>query len=405
MTLNRRNFIGRSSALGFSSLLGGRIHQSLAAGDPAGRFRRCVVLWMGGGPSQLDTFDPKPGSPRKSIATAVSDIRFAETLPGLAARADSLCVVRSIGSGEGEHARATELLHTGFSPMPSFPRPPIGSFLSQARDDPGFPRYVTLGGTGFGPAFLGNDHGPFVIEDVQAAKQQLDRVAQNRRALDLISKFNADYSATTFAAAVSQRSARIASVRKLLQTPFPDALDLKSVKNTDRERYGDDPFGQRALTALRLLKLGVPFVEVQLGNWDTHVDNMRRTDRLCRQLERPWLALMDDLQASGLWDDTLLVWMGEFGRTPQVNGNGGRDHFPETTPVVLAGGKLGGKVVGATSPNGTRRLGSQHTIADLVATIATLLGLDVDQVYETDFGSPTTLTDGGQPIDQIVSVA
>jgi uncharacterized protein (DUF1501 family) len=405
MTLNRRKFMGHASEIGFSSLLASHIHQTLAAAGPTGHFRRCVVLWMGGGPSQLDTFDPKAGGPRKSIATVASGLRIADTLPGLAARADELCVIRSVGSSEGEHARATELLHTGFAPLPSFPRPPLGSFISNASPDPGFPRYVTLGGTGFGPAFLGNDHGPFVIQDLDTAKQQLDRVTQNRRALDVLGKFNDEYSQTIYAPSLSRRSTRIASVRELLETRFPNAIDLKTVKAADRDRYGDDQFGQRILTAMRLLKLGVPFVEAQLGNWDTHVDNTRRTNQLCGQLERPWLALMDDLKASGLWDDTLVVWMGEFGRTPQLNGNGGRDHFPEATPVVLAGGNLGGRTVGATNADGSRRVGQKHSVADLVATIVTLLGLDLNETYTTDFGSPTTLTDDGEPIRQIVSGA
>lgn len=402
MSLTRRALLGTASAVGFSSLFGGPIRRALATANPAGPFRRCVVLWMEGGPSQLDTFDPKDGGDRASLATGVAGVRFADTLPGLAKRAEDLCIVRSVGSREGEHTRATELMHTGFLPLPSFPRPAIGSMVSSGCDNPGFPRYVTLGGFGFGPAFLGSEHGPFVIEDVEAAKNQLGRVTQRRRGLNLVNELNTTYALRTYSPALAERSSSVESVRQLLGTPFPKALDLSNVSPSDRQRYGDHEFGQRVLTAKRLLALGVPFVEAQLPGWDTHIDNGRRTDSLCRLLEQPWLALMDDLHKNGMWDDTLVVWMGEFGRTPRLNGRAGRDHFPQSIPIVLAGGNLGGRVIGQTSEDGSRRVGTTHSVADLMATLMTLMGLDVDASYTTDFGSPTTATDDGTPIEQIV---
>ena len=176
-----------------------------------------------------------------------------------------------------------------------------------------------------------------------------------------------------------------------LITEFTTALDPNAASDLDRNRYGDGQFGQRLLIARRLLKLGVPLVEVQIGGWDTHVDNARQTSRLCRQIDQPWVTLMEDLQSGGLWEDTLIVWMGEFGRTPSLNGRAGRDHYPAMTPVVLAGGDLGGRVVGRTNQTGTARVEQEHSIADLMATLLTLLGLDINAQYTTDFGSPTTV--------------
>ena len=406
--IQRRSFLQHGVATGFGSVFGHRLCHAMEGPKSEASFRRCLVLWMEGGPSQQDTFDPKPASPRESIATRVDGIRFSETLPGLAERADQLCLLRSVGSGEGEHTRATELMHTGFSPLPSFPRPPIGSMVSHQGADPGFPRYVTLGGRGFGPAFLGNEHGPFVIEDISTARNQLEKINQKRSSLDLLAAMNERYANEQSTGAESlpvatQRSFQIESVRQLLGTGFPDALRLESALPDRHERYGKQPFGQRLLAAWRLLNLGVPFVEAQLGGWDTHIENQRRTEGLSRQLERPWLALMDDLQASGLWDDTLIIWMGEFGRTPSVNGAGGRDHFPEVTPVVLAGGNLGGRVVGQTSEDGRMRVGETHSVADLFATVLSLMGLDIDAGFTTAFGSPTTITDGGTPIASLQS--
>lgn len=407
MRFDRRTCLGSFAGGAFTFGLGPLLHLSAkeTATSKQRPFRRCVILWMDGGPSQLDTFDPKPGSPRQSIPSALPDVQFAETLPELASRAENLCLLRSVGSREGEHARATELLHTGFAPIPSFPRPSLGSMVTREQPVGDFPRYVTLGGKGFGPAFLGSEYAPFVIEDLASAHQQIQRIASKRRSVDLLQMLNAAQRIDGGQRSISARANAVKSVGQLLETDFPHALDSKQAAEADRRRYGDSEFSQRMLAARRLLEIGVPFVEVQLSGWDTHIDNQTKTNGLCHQLESPFVALIDDLQNRDLWDDTLVVWMGEFGRTPTLNGRNGRDHFPEVTPVVLAGGKLGGQVIGATNESGLQRIGSRHSVADLMATLLKLLGADVDQEYTTDFGSPTTVTDSGTPIEEIVQAA
>lgn len=408
---SRRGLLRSAICAGFGGLLAS-YSRSLALNPVAkqGRFKRCVVLWMSGGPSQQDTFDPKPTSDRKSIRTSVSGLEFAETLPELAKRASELCVVRSVGSREGEHERATELMHTGFSPVPAFPRPALASIFTNERhanDDARLhgpiPSYVTLGDASFGPAFLGESSAPFVVGDLASAKKQIDQIASNRTALDLLKQMNDGFQPSGVSREISKRAAAVSSIRGLVDTEFSKTLDPSSASASDQERYGKHEFGQRVLAAKRLLEIGVPFIEVQMSGWDTHIDNDRRTNSLCEALEQPWVALMDDLQRSALWDDTLLVWMGEFGRTPQLNGRGGRDHFPETIPVVLGGGDLGGRVIGHTNQDGTRRQGDVHSVGDLMATLLTLLGVDVAQEFTTEFGSPTTVTDDGSAIPSIVS--
>ena len=275
MNASRRGFLTAASATGLTAFFGARFCRAVTATPLRGPFKRCLVLWMEGGPSQLDTFDPdKRGDPnlsggRRSIPTNLSGVRFSETLPRLSERADELCLVRSVGSREGEHARASELMHTGFSPQPSFPRPAMGAMIAHDREDPGFPRYVTLGGEGFGPAFLGSEHGPFVIEDLEGAKSQLARVEKQKHALDLVGRFNRNYAQSTHAAAAAERSSAVDAVRRLLETRFPESLNPETAPSAARDRYGDHAFGRRVLTARRLLSLGVPFVEAQLGNWDT----------------------------------------------------------------------------------------------------------------------------------------
>ena len=407
---NRRDFFRSAMCGGFSGLLSSYSPSfAFNAATSGGKFKRCVVLWMAGGPSQQDTFDPKATSDRKSIRTNVSGLEFAETLPRLAQRASELCVVRSVGSREGEHERATELMHTGFSPVPAFPRPAMASMFAhersageRSRSNRPLPPYVTLGDTSFGPAFLGESNAPFVVSDLAAAKKQLDQIASNRKAMDLLQKMNDVFQLSGDNRPTSKRSAAVNSIRGLVDTEFSATLDPSSASTDQLERYGKHEFGQRVLAAKRLLEIGVPFVEVQMSGWDTHVDNDRRTNSLCESLEQPWIALIDDLQKSGLWDDTLLIWMGEFGRTPRLNGRGGRDHFPETIPVVLGGGDLGGRVIGHTNDEGTRRQGDLHTVGDLMATILTLMDVNIHQEFTTEFGSPTTVTDDGTVIRSIV---
>ena len=406
MRLERREwlggFAGGAAAFGFHQLVGrsNAVASTRAVGSAP--FQRCLILWMEGGPSQFDTFDPKPGGPRGSLVTDLDNVRIADSLPGLASRVEDLCLIRTVGSTEGEHSRATELLHTGFTPVPTFPRPSLGSMISHDHGGNQFPSYVTLGGVGFGPAFLGVNHGPFVIDDLGSAHRQFEQIASKRRAVDLLNQLNRSHARDVHASGISSRANAIEAVGKLLDTKFPKALDIEQISTDERDRYGKQQFGQRLLAAKRLLHLGVPFVEVQLQGWDTHIDNHARTNALCRQFEQPFLALIDDLKQMGLWQDTLVIWMGEFGRTPRINARNGRDHFPEVTPVVLAGGRLGGRVIGETSEDGTKRIASRHTVADLLATVLTLMGLDIQQNYTTDFGSPTTMTDAGQPIADVV---
>jgi uncharacterized protein (DUF1501 family) len=169
-----------------------------------------------------------------------------------------------------------------------------------------------------------------------------------------------------------------------------------------RERYGESGFGQSCLLARRLLESGVRFVEIQLGGWDTHTDNFNAVRNLCGELDGPWSCLMDDLSASGLLDETIVVWMGEFGRTPQINGQNGRDHYPNSTPVVIGGGGIaGGRVVGKTNKNGTEIDGPSYKVADLFATIFNQFNIKPDQEFTTNFDSPTTATDKGQIIKEL----
>ena len=381
---NRRQCAQLVTAAGVSTWLG-----KLVAAAPANEnrssdapFKRCVTLWMGGGPSQLDTFDPKPdsenGGPLGAVSSNVPGMQFCETFSGLAKQANDLCLLRSIGSRQGEHERATDLLHTGFERVPSFPRPSLGAYVASRFEASDVPGYVTLGDVVHGPAFLGTHNGPFVINDLERTRETIGRVSRRTGRLDLIGELNARTQQRFDVKSLQTRDEQIESVRRLVDSPFRDALDVATESERTVARYGESDFGRRTLVARRLLEAGVNYVEVQLGGWDTHVGNFPSVPRLCDQVEPAWLALMEDLKSSGLWQDTLIVWMGEFGRTPNINSQRGRDHYPQNIPVVLAGHGIGGRVVGSTGKDG-RTHEDSHSVADLMYTLMTLLGVDADR--------------------------
>lgn len=398
---SRRNFIGGSLS-GFASFAPAHNQQLLAA-ENSGKAKRCLVLWMNGGPSQMETFDPKPGhmtgGPTKAIETNVDGLRIAENLPEIAKQMDKLSVLRNITSREGEHERANYFLHTGYAFVEAFPRPAMGSVFSQSQQLGALPNYVSVGSRGFGPAFLGADHGPFSIENPEDARRLLRVIESRRSRLQLTRSLSEEFDKSHASEQVEQRLSVLSRIEKLIDTPFSQALNLEAVSDRDRQRYGEGGFANRALLAKRLLEVGVPFVEIQQGGWDTHADNFNATARLCGELDRPWAALMEDLDSSGLLDETLVIWMGEFGRTPVINGNRGRDHFPDVTPVVIGGaGVAHGEVIGQTNENGTAIDGERHSVPDLFATIFTALGIKPSTEFPTNFGSMTKATDDGRPI-------
>ena len=358
---------------------------------------------MNGGPSQFETFDPKPGTSTGgdcgTIKTSVPGLSIAETLPEISQHMHQLSVLRSLSSREGEHVRAQYFLHTGYPFVSGFPRPALGSVVSRETPELGFPRYVTIGPRGFGPAYMGPEHTPFTIENPDQALQLMRRLRRKRSRLGFLQELGRDFDERHATSLLKQRDAMIGRIQTMLTTPFVRATNLESESEATRERYGMHEFGQACLLARRLLEIGVNFVEVQHDGWDTHGNNLQQVRNLCESIDGPWAALMDDLQSSEMLDDTVVLWMGEFGRTPRINAQRGRDHFPQVTPVVVGGGGMSqGQVIGSTNRLGTEVDGDSVSVADLFATLMTALGIDPNQTFQTSFGSPTSATDGGVPI-------
>jgi RNA polymerase sigma factor (sigma-70 family) len=331
---------------------------------------RCIILWMSGGPSQFETFDPKPGNanggPTKAIRTTVKDLQISEHLPKLAKVAEHLAIIRSLTHGDGDHGRGTMLMHTGHPPDGVTPYPSLGSILGKELGDDGsaLPRFVSISAiakdpfSGTTPGFLGAKFGPLHVGAPADGKNVKPRDALRVPPLESFQ-------------AISKDDAE--AMRKAVLKAF----DLDEEKKAVKDAYGDTVFGQGCLLARRMVEVGVPAVEVTLPGWDTHADNFAIAKARCEQLDAAFSALLTDLKDRKLLDSTLIVWMGEFGRTPRINGNNGRDHWPFGFSVVLAGAKIkGGQAIGVTSDDGTVVAKRPVTVEEFFATIYQAVGVD-----------------------------
>jgi hypothetical protein len=414
------------------------------AADNPGRKRSCILLWMNGGPSQIDTFDPKPGhangGPTRTIETSVPGIRVCDHLPKVAAMMDQLALVRSMSTKEGDHSRATYYLRTGYVPQGGVQYPALGALVAKELGDEGadLPGFVSIGPFrylaqgAYSPGFLGNSYAPLIVGEngpgraVQPGDgyesalrvKDLDPPAgvDRRRAdarLALLDPLNCRFLDDHPGAAPQSHRTALESAVRLMRSDGVKAFRLDDEPARLRDAYGRNPFGQGCLLARRLVERGVPFVEVTLngvdGNqgigWDTHQQNFEMVPRLCAVLDSGWATLLKDLRARGLLGTTTIVWMGEFGRTPRINPQGGRDHFPNAWSAVLGGGGIkGGQVIGRTSADGMKVEERPVAVADLVATVCLALGIDPMTQNVSNVGRPIRIADpAAKPIREALA--
>lgn len=422
--MSRRALLGASAATAAAGLFATPLARALAEeGGPVargvaqrGRARQVVLLFMVGGPSQFETFDPKPGTatggPTTTIPTAVPGVHVAASLPELARRMDRIALVRSMTSREGNHDRARYLMHTGYPPTPTVTHAALGALLSLEKGpgDAALPSYVAINGPGARPGYAGVAHAPFSVQvrgaDGRAragatargpvanlaAPAGVDARRRDRR-LDLLAALNADFAAGRDPQVTEAQAAMFDRARRLMDSPKNSAFDLAPEPAATHDRYGRGAFGQGCLMARRLIEEGVTCVEVMMGGWDTHQDNFSRVKELNAELDRAAAALLDDLAASGKLDETLVVWLGDFGRTPRIDSVDGRGHYPQAWSLWLAGGGVqGGRVIGATDAAGEQVKERPVTVPDLFASIAHATGLDAEKVYYSN-GRPNFLVD------------
>ncbi|HLG43317.1 MAG TPA: DUF1501 domain-containing protein [Planctomycetota bacterium] len=374
-----------------------------------GKAKSVILLWMGGGPSQLDTFDPKAGhengGPFKALDTAVKGVQISEHLPTVAAQMQNLALVRSIYTGEPEHFRASYMMHTGVKFLESFPYPSMGSLISyELSDTLDTPGYVSVGSGSFGPTFLGYEHAPFVIDNPNGALQMLRDAMRQKETLKLADELSAEFDATRGGLNVKKRDTFYERIEKILESSFSKALDINQEPQELRDAYGKGRFGQGCLLARRLVQAGVKFIEVHLGGWDTHENNFDRTQKLMGELDPGFGTLVRDLKEKNLLDETLVLWMGEFGRTPMINKDKGRDHWANGFSIVIGGGGVqGGRLVGETDKTGCQITREPTKVADLLATIYSSVGIDPKKKYYSPQGSLVKATEDGEPIKKLLA--
>jgi uncharacterized protein (DUF1501 family) len=414
MAGSRRDFMGVAlrgvGGLLAADLLLPRLARAADAAPAAPRARAVISLWLNGGPSHLDTFDPKPGTavggPFKTIATRAAGVAICEHLPFTAEVMDRIALVRGLSTREGNHQRAQYLLHTGYAPNPTVVHPSFGAWVSEELPGPALdiPAFVSIGGPSAGPGFLGAQHGPFVVRgadepprDVGYARD-VDQARFDRR-LEALRQGEAAFAARTADPRVVARRAVFEKAVRMMRSPRLDAFDISAESDATRGLYGASPFGHGCLMARRLVEAGARYVEVVLDGWDTHQNNFERVKTLCGTLDPALSGLVKDLEAHRLLGSTLVVCQGEFGRTPAVNPNDGRDHHPAASFCVLAGGGIkGGVVHGATDTEGRNAVGTPVTVPNLHATLATALGMDPLKDRVSPLGRPISVTDNGTAI-------
>jgi hypothetical protein len=441
--LSRRDWLRLTSAGVVSYSLSGWL-ECLAADTATHpqRRRSCILLWMDGGPSQMDTWDLKPGhkngGPFKAIETAVPGIRISEHLPKLAKQMKHMAIVRSMTTKEGEHGRAAYYLRTGHVPEGEIRFPPLGALLAKelGHDDDVLPRFVSIAPDrgvnpdAFGSGFLGPSFAPLVVgtEGVAPGGRQFDYEralqvhdllpsnevlpAQQDARLNLLRDLENDFVKTHPGPAAKSHQAAYERAVRLMRTAAGRAFRVEDENDKLRDAYGRNLFGQGCLLARRLVEQGVPFVEVTLGGvnggtfgWDTHQQNFQTVKQLSGVLDPAFATLIDDLRQRGLLDTTLIVWMGEFGRTPQITNGNGRDHFPTAWSTVLAGGGIkGGMVIGDTGPDGMQVRDRPVSVPDFLATICHAVGVDPMRQNRSNVGRPIRIVDkAAKPIREVLA--
>ena len=415
-SLSRRSMLKAvpAAALATGGFAGGFAHAVDARADDLRRSGKAMILlWMAGGPPQTETFDPKPKlSEFGSITTATAGIEVCELWPNIAKQMADLCLVRSVRNKEGEHQRASYQAHTGYLPSGSVRHPYLGSSVGERLSKTGPPTDLPLVATIAqsarelpGAGYVGVDFEPFVISKAGEPPRNLaTNVTKDRyrRRLSLVDQLDEQFARGVTESLAENHRQLYRQTAALVTSPQTEAFRLDDEPDAVRRLYGETDFGRGCLLARRLVQRGVRFVEVVSPGWDLHDDLGGVLPEKAAAVDVAMTALIGDLGVRGMLDDTLVVWMGEFGRTPSVNARGGRDHFPQAFSVAMAGGGVrGGQVIGRTTDNGAAIADRPVTVGDLHATFCRSLGIDPGHEYVSPLGRPMRIVDQGSPVDEV----
>ncbi|MEO0795222.1 MAG: DUF1501 domain-containing protein [Verrucomicrobiota bacterium] len=375
--------------------------------------RNVIYLYLSGGISHIDTFDPKPDwdqqGPVETIATNVDGVQFSSYLPQLAKRMNHLALVRSMHSNQGAHEPGTYFMHTSYTQRGTIKHPGLGAWLTSmsGRTNSTLPGNVRIGGSNNAPGgagFLNAKYDPLHLGSPDDGLPYVDRhhsVDDNemRERLAIAEMMDLSFHKHYSSKKVNAYNDVYSDAIRLMNSKDLAAFDLNNEPQSVRKTYGESKFGKGCLLARRLVEHGVRFVEVTSGGWDTHDDNHQRVEELTAPMDQSIAALLDDLYYRGLLDETLVVIATEFGRSPEINSNSGRNHHPSAFSCALAGGGIqGGQVYGSTDERGGSVVENRVTIPDFNATIAYSLGLPLEKVVYSPSGRPFTVADKGQPV-------
>jgi hypothetical protein len=436
--MNRRHFLSHLAGYSAMAIPGMQFLSGLRAAEDKLKKenKSLIIFWMGGGPSHMDLWDLKPGSQNggefKEIDTKAQGVKISEVLPTVADQLDKLAIVRALVTNEGSHERGTVLMNTGRQPSPVVQYPAAGSLVSSlvgSKDLP-LPGFIGIGGTAqqIGPGFLGMMNAPFTVRDAGQPPanikppaglggtdmEQQERIRRRQR---LFYNVEDEFSKHAFPHISDPKERESAgSSAQSHQTIYKKAFDLTvsplrtifEVRNEPTkviDAYGgmNNRFGMGALLARKLVEKGVSAVEIDLGGWDNH-GNIFQTIRTGNgpRLDKGMGNLVKELDERGMWKNTVVMWMGEFGRTPRINQNGGRDHWGRVWSVVIGGGAIkGGQAYGSTSADGTDVKDGATTLGDLYATVFKGLGIDPTTQVRDNLGRPMAIADG-KPIKDLV---
>ncbi len=417
--ITRRHFANRLAANLLGVGLLPDLSKSLAAAEGTGpaaaqpHAKRVIYLYMTGGMSHIDTLDVKPGTENQGTTKAIraqgADFQLSSDLSGLAKHGKNLCLLRSISSKAGAHEQGDYLMHTSYEPRGTIRHAAMGAWLvhHRGRENLSLPANVVIGGGNRHPGagFLDRNLAPVTIGDPTKGLQHVTSAVPPgdfSARLDLTKRLEAEFLNQHPRTDLRSAAGLYDEAVQLMSSADLAAFDLSQEPAEVREAYGEDHFGQGCLLARRLIEKDVRFVEVALTGWDTHIDNFARVAELSTILDRGMSQLLSDLEQRGLLDDTLVVLASEFGRTPIINRNNGRDHYPKAFSCAFAGGGIvGGRTFGKTDATGENVIEDEVTPADVNATIAYALGVPWDEEIMTPEGRPIKPANGGVPIRQL----
>ncbi len=416
--MSRRHFLshmamGSATALGATHFLN---HLQTHAAEVKSNQKACILIWLQGGAPTIDMWDLKPNSKNggefKPISTK-GDLQISDQLPEIAKVMDKLSVIRSMSTREADHMRGNYYMHSAYVPNPTVVHPPFGSVVSYElggkRKDLQIPAFVSIGGGSMSPGFLGMTHAPFVVDRqgrIQNAQLSGDEAQRLEPRLQMLSAIENNFIRSNRGDAGQAHKEVYEKAINLMRSPQMAAFKYNEERPEVRQMYGNHDFGDSLIMARRLVEQGVPFVEVQFpGGWDLHDDVFGRLKNTnLPRFDTGIAGLTRDLEQRGMLENVTIVAMGEFGRTPRINQNIGRDHWASSWSLLIGGGGLkGGQAIGSTDEDGVRITSESYLPGDVWATVAHALRIPLNTVHTSKRGRPMPLANGGQPIKGLIS--